>query len=94
MASFEIKAYKCEWCGQVFEHEGYHDLECKYDPKARTCVSCLYSSELKADYQKKEATGVYCPRKDEVFIYPHEKYCCEYKKNPHFESYRKNENQV
>ena len=85
MALFEIKAYKCEWCGRVFEHEESH-WDCQYDPKARTCVSCARSAELKMD--AKHGTGiVYCPRADEMFKYPHNRYCPDYIRQDDYQSF-------
>jgi len=92
MGMIKVAAWKCEWCGRLFEHEyNSHDIECMYDPKAQTCVSCMFSGELKAEYDAKEATRNvrYCPRSDTVFSYPHAKYCPDYKKAPEFESYAK-----
>jgi uncharacterized C2H2 Zn-finger protein len=92
MSLYEIKGFKCEWCGQIFETDrNYHDTECKHDPKARTCVSCVYTTEC-TSCQVKELHGVvYCPRANQVFKYPHDRYCPDYKKNPEFESYKPKE---
>ena len=94
MATFKIEAYKCEWCGRLFEKElqaDCHGTECVYDPKARTCASCAYSHELIKQYDNKEpkATGSYCPRANKLFLYPCNKYCADYRKEPRFESYNK-----
>ena len=88
MSLLEIKAYKCEWCGAVLQtNQTYHEIDCRYDPKARTCISCLYSKELK---NNTDIDACYCPRNDRVFKFPHEKYCPDYKQDPNFISYRKN----
>ena len=95
MSLFKIESYKCEWCGALFENtKNYHEIECKYDPKARTCVSCAYATELKRQWNESErgeakATGAYCPRADEIFVYPHKKYCADYKKIPELISLNK-----
>jgi len=80
----KIDAYKCEWCGKIFQNEYGHISECKYDPKARTCITCGFGNQLIRDYNKK-VDGVYCPRLNKVFEYPHDQYCPEYVRAAHYE---------
>lgn len=96
MGLFKIEAYKCEWCGRIFpSNRNYHESECKYDPNARSCISCVFHRELVKDWsqdpQMEKAAGAYCPRRNQVFIYPHKKYCPDYKKDPNFISHREEE---
>lgn len=84
MALFEIRAYKCEWCGRLFEHKESH-WNCPYDPGARTCVSCARAQEIK---RGKDGKVVYCPRADQVFEYPHDRYCPDYVQSDHYISYK------
>lgn len=89
MSLFEITAYKCEWCGRLFETKNYcHSIECNRDPGQRTCPSCVYATKFKRPPSSLQSTIVYCPRVDEMFAYPHDSYCREYKKEPTYKSYR------
>ncbi len=87
MALIEIaKAYKCEFCGRLFENkQNFHEIECKYDPKGRTCVTCKFAYEL-VKSSDEEITGVsYCPRVQELFKYPHSKYCPDYVRDDYYD---------
>lgn len=73
----EVTAYQCEFCGRLFPNDkNYHEIECRFDPKGRTCVTCMFSRELVPSEEKSEYK--YCPRKNAVFKYPCKKYCFEY----------------
>jgi uncharacterized C2H2 Zn-finger protein len=90
MSLVKIEAYKCEWCGRVFESDRtYHEMECSHDPKSRTCIGCLFSRDLKTNRNDKNVEDVvYCPRNDTVFKYPHQRYCADYKTDPNYEKYK------
>jgi hypothetical protein len=41
----EIKAFKCEFCGKVYQNEGTckaHEYKCYFNPRTRSCASCLF----------------------------------------------------
>lgn len=79
MALKKIEAYECEYCGGLFKsNKCYHELECKYDPKARSCTTCIFN------YERVTAQGTnftYCPRAQSLFEFPHDKYCPDYKQD-------------
>ena len=80
MALKEIKAYKCEYCGEIFPTDrNYHEMECRFNPKARTCSTCMFHRELIGAQGTKFK---YCPRANQLFEYPHENYCPDYKPDP------------
>ncbi len=80
MALKKITAYECEHCGRLFKTDkNYHEIECKHDPSGRSCTTCIFNCEKKS---KQGTNIVYCPRADELFEYPHEKYCHSYKRDP------------
>jgi hypothetical protein len=48
----EIKAFKCEFCGKVYQNERTckaHEYKCYFNPRTRSCASCAFQ---KLDYGK------------------------------------------
>lgn len=84
----KVEAYKCEWCGKLVFETWQHDTECRYDPKARTCPTCIHSTESK-NIRSGGKTISYCPRADCIFEYPHVKYCADYRFDERFKSLAK-----
>ncbi len=84
MAMQKVEAYRCTYCGKVMLRPDMHEFECRYNPKARTCVTCGFSCELKSSYDD-DLKGVrYCPRAEKLFHFPCDKYCPDYKRDPNF----------
>lgn len=80
MSLIKVEAYKCEYCGRLFDtNRNYHDIECLYDPKARNCLTCKFNGERVVGKDIQQIS--YCPRCNELFKYPHQKYCPDYIKD-------------
>lgn len=80
MGLLEIKAYKCEWCGRVFEiFHPSHDDYCPYNPKAKNCLTCEFDKDL---VKRHDLKTCYCPKRNAIFEYPRFDYCPEWKQNP------------
>lgn len=73
----KITAYRCDKCHYVTYNEyDRHAAECPADTKNRTCMTCVVGQDLVTLRPKDSGVTVaYCPRRTEMFTYPHERYC-------------------
>lgn len=49
-----IEAYKCEFCGKVYELKSScssHQNRCYFNPKTRSCASCEFNVEDREEYK-------------------------------------------